>query len=140
MEFRPAQPEDYEVVRQFLAAAGWQHRVSDPERFRRLMAQTARTIIAWDDQLVVGFARAICDEVSNGYISMVAVAAERRGEGIGRQLIERLLGDDPYITWVLRAGHGSTGFWEKLGFKPSEVAMERVRKDSQEREHASIHD
>jgi predicted N-acetyltransferase YhbS len=129
MEFRPAQPEDYEAVRQFLAKAGWQHRVSDPERFWKMMAQTARTIVAWDEQSVVGFARAVCDEVSNGYISMVAVDANRRGQGIGRQLIERLLGDDRSITWVLRAGHGSNGFWEKLGFKSSAVAMERVRKD-----------
>ena len=128
MEFRPAQPEDYEAVRHFLAEAGWQHRVSDTERFAKMMTGTARTIVAWDAGLVIGFARAVCDEVSNGYISMVAVAANRRGQGIGRQLIERLLGDDLSITWVLRAGHGSTGFWEKLGFKPSEVAMERVRK------------
>lgn len=128
MEFRPAQPEDYKAVRQFLAVAGWQHRVSDTERFTKMMNETARTIVAWDAGLVVGFARAVCDEVSNGYISMVAVAADRRGQGIGRQLIERLLGDDQTITWVLRAGHGSKGFWEKLGFKPSEVAMERVRK------------
>ena len=127
MEFRPAQPEDYEAVRQFLAEAGWQERVSDPERFRKMMEHTSRTIIAWDGPLVVGFARAVCDEVSNGYISMVAVSAERRGQGIGRQLIERLIGNDPRITWVLRAGHGSATFWEKMGFKPSEVAMERVR-------------
>lgn len=129
MDFRPAQPEDYETVRRFLAGVGWQHRVSDPERFRQMLAQTSRTIVAWDNQVVVGFARAVCDEVSNGYISMVAVAADRRGQGIGRKLIERLIGDDRSITWVLRAGHGSTGFWEKLGFKPSEVAMERVRKE-----------
>ena len=128
MEFRPAQPEDYEAVRQFLAEAGWRHRVSDSEKFGKMMAETARTVVAWDERLVVGFARAICDEVSNGYISMVAVAANRRGQGIGRRLIERLIGNDPGITWILRAGHGSEGFWEKLGFKPSQVAMERVRK------------
>lgn len=129
MEFRPALPEDYEAIRQFLAEAGWRHRVSDSERFGKMMAQTSRTVVAWDDRLIVGFARAVCDEVSNGYISMVAVAAHRRGQGIGRQLINRLLGDDRGITWVLRAGHDSQGFWEKLGFKSSEVAMERVRKD-----------
>jgi hypothetical protein len=39
------------------------------------------------------------------------------------------MGDDPQITWVLRAGHGSTEFWRKMGFTESEVAMERTRKD-----------
>jgi N-acetylglutamate synthase-like GNAT family acetyltransferase len=128
MEFKAARPEDYEAIRQFLAEAGWQHRVSDPERFRKMVEQTSRTIVAWDNARVVGFARALCDEVSNGYISMVAVAADRRGHGIGRKLIESLIGDDSSITWLLRAGHDSTGFWEKMGFKASEVAMEKVRK------------
>lgn len=127
MEFRPAQPEDYEAIRQFLSEAGWQERVSDSRRFQKMLAHTSRTVVAWDEGLVVGFARAVCDEVSNGYISMVAVSSARRGQGIGRQLIERLLSDDQRITWVLRAGHGSPGFWEKMGFKPSQVAMERVR-------------
>lgn len=127
MEFRSVKPEDYEAVRQFLAEAGWQQRVSDAERFREMMEKTDRTVVAWNDSRVVGFARALCDGVSNGYISMVAVAADWRGQGIGRKLIECLMGDDPRITWVLRAGRGSEGFWEKLGFKASKVAMERVR-------------
>jgi predicted N-acetyltransferase YhbS len=92
-----------------------------------MLAHTARTIVAIDDARVVGFARALCDEVSNGYISMVAVAEERRGQGIGREMVRRLIKDDTGITWVLRAGRGSEAFWEKVGFKASEVAMEKVR-------------
>ena len=127
MKLRAVGPEDYEAVRQFLAEAGWERRVGDPERFRRMMSKTSRAVIACDGQLVVGFARALCDDASNGYISMVAVAAGRRGEGIGRKLVQHLIGDDPNITWVLRAGRDSRGFWEKMGFKSSDVAMERVR-------------
>ncbi len=128
MEIRPVEPEEYEAVRQFLAEEGWRHRVSDPVRFREMMKATTRALAAWEDTRVIGFARALCDGVSNGYISMVAVAADRRGRGLGRQLVERLTGDDPGVTWVLRAGRGSRGFWEKLGFEMSEVAMERIRK------------
>ena len=132
MEFRSITPEDYEPVRQFLAEVGWQDRVRDPEQFRRMMEKTDRTVIAWDDSRVVGFARALCDGVSNGYISMVAVAPDRRGQGIGRALVECLIEDDPNITWVLRGGRGSGGFWKKMGFKASELAMERVRASAQE--------
>lgn len=129
MEFRSVKPEDYEAVRKFLSEAGWQQRVSDPERFRQMMERTDRAVAVWDDSRIVGFARALCDGVSNGYLSMVAVAADRRGQGIGRKLVEHLIGDDDgNITWVLRAGRGSRGFWEKMGFKVSEVAMERERK------------
>jgi ribosomal protein S18 acetylase RimI-like enzyme len=127
MLIRCVEPEDYDAVRQFLSAEGWQHRVADAERFRKMMDATARTVVALEGARVVGFARALCDEVSNGYVSMVAVARDCRGRGIGRRLVEQLIGDDPGITWVLRAGRDSRGFWEKLGFRASEVAMEKER-------------
>ena len=127
MEFRPIAPDDYEPVRQFLSEAGWGQRVGDAEKFKKMIENTGRTVVALEGTRVVGFARALCDEVSNGYISMVAVAADVRGRGVGSELVRRLIGDDAGVTWVLRAGRGSRGFWEKVGFKPSEVAMERVR-------------
>jgi len=127
MELRAISPEDYEAVRQFLVEVGWRQRVGSSERFCIMMQNSDLTAVAWDASRVVGFARALCDGVSNGYISMVAVAAERRGEGIGRQLVDFLMGDDPGITWVLRAGRGSEEFWSRVGFKRSQVAMERVR-------------
>jgi ribosomal protein S18 acetylase RimI-like enzyme len=127
MEFRSITPEDYELVRQFLADVGWQHRIGSTEQFRAMMEKTERTVVAWDHSRIIGFARALCDGVSNGYISMVAVAADQRGQGIGRKLVECLINEDSNITWVLRAGRGSIGFWEKMGFKGSEVAMERLR-------------
>lgn len=92
-----------------------------------MLEHTDRTVVAVDGSRIVGFARALCDEVSNGYISMVAVAADKRGQGIGRELVRQLIRDDAGITWVLRAGRGSDGFWERVGFQPSEIAMERVR-------------
>jgi ribosomal protein S18 acetylase RimI-like enzyme len=127
MKFRAITPEDYEPVRKFLSEVGWQHRVSDPLKFRKMLKNTSRTIVAVDGSRIVGFARALCDEVSNGYISMVAVASDQRGQGIGRELVQQLIKDDVGITWVLRSAPASTKFWEKVGFKPSEVAMERVR-------------
>lgn len=127
MEYRSITPEDYEPVRRFLSEAGWRQRVADPEKFAKMLRHTSRTVVAFDGARVVGFARALCDEVSNGYISMVAVAADRRGQGVGRELVRQLIGNDAGITWLLRAGRGSEAFWGRVGFKPSRVAMERVR-------------
>ena len=72
MEFSSITPADYERVRQFLVEVGWQHRVGSPEQFSRMMENTDRTVVAWDDSRIVGFARALCDKVSNGYVSMLA--------------------------------------------------------------------
>src|SRR2546426_4977268 len=132
MQFRSITVDDYESVRQFLSEVGWQHRVHDPEKFKKMLEQTNRTVLAVDGSRIVGFARALCDGVSNGYISMVAVAPDRRGQGIGRKLVECLIDDDLNITWVLRAARGSGGFWKKMGFTGSELAMERVRASAQE--------
>jgi len=128
MEFRPITPADYEAARQFLAENGWERRVSDAEKFRKMLENASRTVVAFDGERIVGFARALCDDVSNGYIGTVAVAADKRGNGIGRELVERLIGDDLDITWVLRAGREESGeFWKKMGFSISEVAMEKTR-------------
>ena len=124
-------PDDYEPVRRFLSENGWTYRVADPERFARMMQGADRTVVAWDGDYVVGFGRALCDGVSNGYLSMVAVAEDRRGRGTGRELVRHLMGDDPEITWTLRAGRGSEGFWRKMGFVTSEVAMERPRRSAE---------
>jgi GNAT superfamily N-acetyltransferase len=128
--FRPLEPQDYDQVRQLLVDTGWHQRVQDPDRFGRMLRGANRTIVAIEDTHVVGFARALFDGASNGYISTVAVAADRQGQGVGRELVKHLMDvDQPAnITWVLRAGRGSTGFWEKMGFRASETAMEIVRR------------
>ncbi|HEX8287588.1 MAG TPA: GNAT family N-acetyltransferase [Pyrinomonadaceae bacterium] len=127
MNFREALPKDFELVRRFLAENGWKKRVADPNRFRKMMENASRTVVAFDGERVVGFARALCDDVSNGYIGTVTVAEDKRGQGVGRELVERIIGDDTNITWVLRAGRGSEQFWKKMGFSTSEVAMEKTR-------------
>ncbi|HKY28144.1 MAG TPA: GNAT family N-acetyltransferase [Pyrinomonadaceae bacterium] len=130
IEFRKVTPDDYEQLRQFLSEQGWAERVRDLDRFQTMLDGSALTVVAVDGDTIVGFARALCDGATNAYISTVAVAPDRRGEGIGRELVERLMsGDtDGRITWVLRARPDSVGFWSRLGFTPSSIAMERLRK------------
>ena len=125
--YRPVQPDEYEAVRLFMVEMGWDKRVEDRERFYKMIANADRTVVALDGERIVGFARALCDGVSNGYIGTVAVAPDKRGQGIGRQIIEQLTGNDPNIIWMLRAGHDSGQFWEKMGFRHSEWAMEKPR-------------
>jgi len=128
IEYRTAESRDFDEIRQFLAANGWEKRVADAERFHKMMENASRTVMAIENSRVVGFGRALCDDVSNGYMGTVAVAEEMRGQGIGRELVQRLIGDDPNITWVLRLGRESGEFWKKVGFTNSTVAMERTRR------------
>lgn len=128
MEFRQITPSDYEAVRKFLAENGWAKRVADRQKFCKMMENANRTVVAFESEKVIGFARALCDDVSNGYIGTVLVAHDKRGLGIGREMVKRLMGDDENITWVLRAGHQSKEFWERIGFSISTIAMEKTRR------------
>lgn len=120
---------DLDSAFQLLTSNGWSHRIPDHLFLERLIAASQRVVVAVSQDKVIGFARAITDGLSNGYLSMVVVTPEWRGQGIGKSLVKEVVSDDAGITWMLRASRSQAPeFFEKLGFASSSDAMERVRK------------
>ncbi|MDD1137822.1 GNAT family N-acetyltransferase [Pseudomonas sp. TNT2022 ID233] len=128
ISIRDLMPTEIEAARQFLEQHGWGHRTGTAEHFAQLVQNSQRTAVALSGQQIIGFARGITDGLSNGYLSMVVVDGQHRRAGIGRALVEHVMGDNSDITWVLRAGReGAEGFFTSLGFETSVIAMERLR-------------
>ena len=128
MQLRRIRAAELQEVHELLAANGWKDRIGGLQKFAELLEASQVAKVAIIEDRVVGFARGISDGQSNGYLSMVVVAAAYRGKGIGRRLVEHAMGINPEITWILRAGReGAAEFFAKLGFEHSSLAMERRR-------------
>jgi ribosomal protein S18 acetylase RimI-like enzyme len=126
MQIRAIRQQEVEAARVLLQKANWGKRVSDPAVFAELLSHSQVAIVAVQDEEVIGFLRALTDNIFNGYISMVVVHEAHRGKGVGTALVKAVMGDRPEMTWVLRAGRdGVSEFYKKIGFSVSEVAMER---------------
>lgn len=129
---RPLRDADITRAHALVSDNGWAHRIGTPAQFKTLVQASQRVAVAESKGVLVGFARALTDGQANGYLSMVVVTPALRGHGIGRALVAHVMGDDPGLTWVLRAGRdGAPGFFAHLGFSASTAAMERLRSGSE---------
>lgn len=78
---------------------------------------------AFSGKKIIGIGRAISDGTSDAYIQDVAVLKAYRNQGIGKKIIIKILEflKQKKIGWIgLIAEPGSSGFYEKIGFKKME--------------------
>ena len=87
-------------------------------QLRRLLSASPAVVSLWQDRRLVGFGRASSDGVCRAVLWDVVVAGDLQGLGLGRQLVEALLGE-PALKGVERVylmTTNSAGFYEQLGF------------------------
>jgi len=94
VEFRRFHPNDLPDVLRLCAQENWPSFVSDPARAARaLQAPGVTTIVATENDVVVGFAHLMSDGEIQAHFSLLAVARDHRRKGIGRAMIERALAE-----------------------------------------------
>ena len=101
-------------------AHGWTH-ANDPTRLRIAVERSSLSIVALEDDRVVGYARAMSDEAFAVYIADILVAPDRQRMGIGRSLVQAILDHYPLDRFhhqVLVAERGAEGFYRRLGLVP----------------------
>jgi predicted N-acetyltransferase YhbS len=94
---------------------------------QRMLAGTTATVSAWEGERLVGFARIISDETTNGYISTVAVAPRWQSRGLGGRLMRALMEGREHMKLTLDARQGVEPFYERLGFKRASTTLVRPR-------------
>ena len=120
MSYRDTHDIDIEQLAALFASVGWQARAADRARLRQQVTGAMFVVSAWDGEKLIGFARAISDGATNAYISTVAILPTHQRQGIGRELIHRLINGRKGLLFVLHADSRVTEFYLKCGFEHAE--------------------
>ena len=116
-----AQPDrHFDQICDLYRAHGWIH-ATDPGRLRTAIACSSASLVALDDDAVVGYARALSDEAFAVYIADILVRPDRQREGIGSALFTAMLERYPIDTYhhqVLVSERGAEGFYRRHGLTP----------------------
>lgn len=78
------------------------------------------SISVFDNDQLIGFGRIICDGIVHALILDVIVDPERQGEGIGKEIMDKLVAKckkHKIRDIQLFCAKGKKGFYEKLGFE-----------------------
>ena len=108
-------PADIANLRQ---AVGWnrmQRDLSDPR------LTTTLQLCAYDENHLIGYAQVISNHVTDAYIQDVMVHPDYQRQGIGTQLMEKLLSrleeDGIYMVSVIYGDAELRSYYEEFGFK-----------------------
>ena len=126
--YRDSHDVDLFQLARLFETAGWIARTEDFARLSQLVRGSAIVLGAWDGDRLVGFVRAISDGAAHAYVADVSVLPEYRRQGIGKELLRRLLYSNDHLTFTLHADPKVQPFYAKCGFEPAPNMLKRTRK------------
>lgn len=121
----PVSPAALADLRQ---AVGWnrmERDLADPR------LRNAFHLCAFDGDRLVGYAAVASNGVTDAYIQDVMVHPDCQGQGVGTQLMERILlrlkAEGIYMVSVIYGDHSLQAFYEKFGFTTMLCGQQELR-------------
>jgi len=109
-----------EDVSKLFTASGINRPSSDLNRIQRMIDHADITITAWDQEKMIGIARAITDYSYCCYLSDLAVDNAYQNSGIGKkliQLVQEQIGEE--VSLILLSSPVAMEFYPRIGFEKS---------------------
>jgi ribosomal protein S18 acetylase RimI-like enzyme len=115
-----------DVIRLYNDAGWWEERL---EEDIEEMLNKELSVGAWEDDTLIGFARAVSDGKFRAYIEDVVIHSSYRKESIGEKLVSKLLVELSHIDIIsLFCEEHLIPFYEKNNFKYSKSQFVMHRK------------
>jgi ribosomal protein S18 acetylase RimI-like enzyme len=112
----------WQLQRLFAKTAFWA-RERNIDDLKIAIANSNPVVTVWDQQNLIGFARATSDGIYRAAIWDVIIDPDYQGVGLGRKLVETVI-SHPLVNKVERVYLTTThqqSFYERIGFKQNET-------------------
>ena len=102
-----------------------------PKEQEIVFTNSYAVVFVYDEEHIIGVARALSDGLFQAAIYNVALEAAYQGQGIGREMILRLLEQLKGQNVILYTHPQTVLLYEKLGFRRAKTAMELFSGEAQ---------
>ena len=129
IEYRHNYPLNPNEVARVFDSSGIVRPTKDLPRIQRMLESSNLLISAWDENRLIGVARALTDYSYCCYLSDLAVDASYQKRGIGREMLRMVreaIGDD--VSLILTSSSGAMDYYPKVGFALADNAFVIRRK------------
>jgi GNAT superfamily N-acetyltransferase len=100
--------------------------VKDQDRIARTYAGSNIVLTAWDGERLVGVLRGLTDGAYHGYVCDLAVDGALQHQGVGRELLERVVAAYPDVwSWSLRSSQIAETYYPHVGWQRVENGWTR---------------
>lgn len=114
---------NWQAVVELLKETGMGYRTADVHR--RAFENSHTVVFVFDNDLLVGFGRAISDGEYQAALYDIAVSLDYQGLGIGKIILQNIINHIPNCNFILYASPGKEKFYEREGFKKMKTGMAR---------------